>query len=66
MYHLTLINETDHEINLTETHENHADAVRRLYAYQLTAELNARDTGKAWRAEIGEAPFEWPEPVEPS
>lgn len=67
MYYLTLINETDHEVNLTETHENHADAVRRLYAYQLTAELNTRDTGKVWRAVLDDKPFEWPvEPVEPS
>ena len=66
MYYLTLINETDHDVNLSETHEDKADAARRLYAYQLTAELNTRDTGKTWRAEIGDAPFEWPKPVEPS
>lgn len=67
MYYLTLINETDHAIDLTETHDTQEAAEARRRAYELTAELNSRDTGKAWRAVLDDKPFEWPvEPVEPS
>lgn len=60
MYYLTLVNETDHAIDLTETHDTREAASERLRAYDLTAELNSRDTGKAWRAVLDDKPFEWP------
>lgn len=64
MFYLTLINETDHVIELCEEHEIAETAIPRKIAYELTSELNNRDTGKVWRAIYDTQPFEWP--VEPS
>lgn len=71
MYHVALVNLTDHVIEYAEEYDTHDEAVHRLrtglgpQAELNIAGLGTCEAGKEW-ATYGPAdkPFEWPAPAE--